>query len=259
MLSKITNQLQRKKPLKLMTHVVAGYPDMATTVQTVKLMEQCGVDIIEIQLPFTDPIADGPTILKACQKSLDKGTTVNHCFDLLDALQDVHIPLLFMTYFNIPYRFGIEKFINLAAKKKLCGLIVPDIPFDEPEGSFFKKTVAAGLAPVMVVSPTTAKKRLETITRHGRGFIYTTLKTGITGASASISREGLDFINYLKKKSSLPIAAGFGISTTEHLQLLKGKIDMAIIGSKLINDFNKGGLSAVAAFLKSCRRVCEAR
>ncbi|HMB01689.1 MAG TPA: tryptophan synthase subunit alpha, partial [Spirochaetota bacterium] len=92
MLSKITNQLQRKKPLKLMTHVVAGYPDMATTVQTVKLMEQCGVDIIEIQLPFTDPIADGPTILKACQKSLDKGTTVNHCFDLLDALQDVHIP-----------------------------------------------------------------------------------------------------------------------------------------------------------------------
>jgi tryptophan synthase alpha chain len=240
------------KALKLMTHVVAGYPDMETTEELIRVMAVSGVDLIEIQIPFSDPLADGPTILTANQAALDNGVTPGDCFGLVERLtHQVDVPLLFMTYANIPFTMGMEHFIERSRISGVSGLIIPDLPFDE-NPDYVQTALAHRCYPIPVVSPGTSAERLSHIVAVAEGFIYTTLRVGITGARKEIDERGLGFLETLRAETSLPIAAGFGISSPEMLRQLAGRADAAVIGSHVINLLNTHGIEGVKTFLDGC-------
>lgn len=248
----IDKAFQKKKELKLMTHVVAGYPDMETSKQLVRVMVENGADLVEIQIPFSDPLADGPTIMAANQQALDNGVTPDDCFAMAAELTgSVDIPLLFMTYVNIPYRLGMERFISRSAEAGISGLIVPDLPFDEDTHGYAELTRKYHLYAIPVISPGMSGERLTAVTSQAQGFVYTTLKVGITGASRRLDPRGLEFLDTLRAHTSLPIAAGFGISSSEHIEMLRGKADAAVIGSHILNLTKNSGIEEVKTFLRS--------
>lgn len=251
-INRIDQAFQKKKELKLMTHVVAGYPDMETSKQLVRVMAENGADLVEIQIPFSDPLADGPTIMEANQQALDNGVTPDDCFAMAAELsRSVDIPLLFMTYVNIPYRLGMENFMSRSAEAGISGLIVPDLLFDEDTHGYMELAKRYNLYAIPVISPGIDSERLTAITRQARGFVYTTLKVGITGASRRLDPRGLAFLDTLREHTSLPIAAGFGISSAEHAGMLRGKADAAVIGSHILNLVKNSGINKVKEFLSS--------
>jgi tryptophan synthase alpha chain len=256
--NKITASLSQpaSKKIRLMTHVVAGYPNMSATEDIMKTMADEGVDLIEIQIPFSDPMADGPTIMKANQQALDNGTTLSHCFSLAEKMSAVlNIPLLFMSYINVPYRAGINTFIAKAKNSGISGLIVPDIPYDEDNIAYNETCLKEGLTPVQVISPDINRERLIYIAQRAHGFIYTTLKVGITGARKEIDNNGLSFISKIKKHTDVPVAAGFGISEPAQVENLSSTCDIAVIGSHLINVYENSGLKGIKKFLTACRKI----
>jgi len=257
MISNIIKACKKNESLKLMTHVVAGYPNLKISREIVHLMVECGVDLIEIQIPFSDPLADGPTITAANQKALDAGIKVKDSFELIRNLKGIPVPLLLMSYINIPFRMGIDRFLSEAKSAGADGVILPDIPFDEVEGDFISGCIKMDLAPIQVISPDISEARLKIISKRAQGFIYTTLKIGTTGAKERIASYGIKYLGKIKKFSTLPIAAGFGISSAVHLNQLKGRAEIAVIGSKVIDLYNEKGLGGVKEFLKASREVCD--
>ena len=235
----------------LMTHVVAGYPDMETSRELIYAMAESGVGMIEIQIPFSDPLADGPTIMKANQVALNKGVSINECFELVASVRGhVDIPLLFMSYANIPFRYGLKQFIQDSSQVGIDGLIIPDIPFDE-QLDYIGIADSYGVYPIQVVSPDIEFQRLQQIVKIAKGFIYTTLKVGVTGAGKKIPKEGIMFVNRLKEMSGVPVMAGFGISSKEHVCQVLQVADGAVIGSHIINLLNEQGIESVKRFLIS--------
>lgn len=237
--------------LRLMTHVVAGYPDLETTEELILTMAESGVDLIEIQIPFSDPLADGPTIATANRAALDQGVTPEDCFRLVKQLcTKVNIPLLFMTYANIAHRMGIETFVRRSREAGIDGLIIPDLPFDvSPD--LLEASEKYDCHTIPVVSPGIRRERLKTILRRARGFIYTTLRIGVTGSRKSIDGKGLEFLETLRMFTHLPIAAGFGISSVQMVRQLENRVDAVVIGSHIINLYNRDGIPAVAGFIRS--------
>lgn len=254
---KTINQVfETTKKIGLMTHVVAGYPNLAATGDLIRLMADSGVDLIEIQIPFSDPLADGPTIMRASQHALDNGVTTTDCFNLAEEMAaKVDVPLLFMTYGNIPFAMGMERFVKRSAAAGVQGLIIPDLPFDEETDDHMALAKKAGLKIIQVTSPSTGEERLAKVCAIAEGFIYSTLKVGITGAGADINEQGITFLNRIRSLTDLPIAAGFGISSPEHVQRLVGKTDVAVIGSHVINLYEKEGEKGVARFLEECAKI----
>lgn len=253
--NKIDRALRGVHGIQLMTHVVAGYPSLDTNAELIRLMAGRGVKLIEIQIPFTDPLADGPTIMRANQAALDAGITPRHCFELCAALarELPDVAFMFMTYANIPFAMGMENFLDRAAASGASGVILPDLAWDETDGDYAEGARKRGLHPVMVISPDTVGPRLASVLERASGLVYTTLKVGITGAGSSIDQAGVDYVRDLKNKAGLPIAAGFGISRPEHVAMLDGLADAAVVGSHIINLLDAGGLGAVDGFLTACR------
>lgn len=260
----ILEALKKPAGLRLMTHVVAGYPDLKTSEDLLLTMSEAGADFIEIQIPFSDPMADGPTIMHANQIALDKGTRVEDCFALAERLRGrLSAPLLFMSYINVPFRMGLDVYIKRSADVGVSGLILPDLPFDEAMEEKPGSTTSindyttlcdtARVCPVYVVSPDISLPRLQKISSLGRGFLYTTLKVGITGGQAATGEKGLTFLDTLRQQTKLPIAAGFGISTPTQAQALEGRADIAVVGSQLIRVFEKEGRKGVAAFIREIK------
>lgn len=240
-------------PIRLMTHVVGGYPNLETNAELVRLMVRLGVRLIEIQIPFTDPLADGPTIVRANQAALDAGVTPDHCFDLCARLSgELDAAFMFMTYANIPHSMGMERFLSRAAASGASGVILPDLPWDEDGGDYADLARAHGLHPVMVVSPGIPGERLDKVLERASGLLYTTLKTGITGAGTVLDQGGIDHVGRLRARADLPIAAGFGISAPRHVRMLSGLADAAVIGSHIIDLLDAAGPSAVERFLREC-------
>lgn len=224
-----------------MTHVVVGYPTLDATIALVKIMEKAGVDMIELQIPFSDPLADGPTIMRACEKALANGTKVKDAFIVARKLsKEVKIPLLFMAYYNTVFTYGTERFCHDAKKAGISGLIVPDMPIEEEQCehylAFCKKY---GLHNIQVVSPSSTEERLKKNAQVANGFVYVTARQGITGARALLDKNLTGFLKKARQHFTVPIAVGFGISKKEHIQALKGHADIAIIGSAIIDVINR--------------------
>jgi tryptophan synthase alpha subunit len=234
-------EIKEKKQISIMAHVVVGYPSLEETVTIVKTMTDAGVSIVELQIPFSDPLADGPTIMKACEQSLARGTKVQDAFYVMKQLsQEVSTPLLFMAYYNTVFSYGVEKFCRDAKAAGASGLIVPDMPLDEePEEHFFALCKKYNLHTIQVISPSSTDDRLKKNVAVVNGFIYCTARQGTTGAKDSLDPSLDGYLTKMRKFFSLPVAVGFGISKREHIQALKNNADIAIIGSAVIDLIGK--------------------
>jgi len=243
---------------KLMTHVIVGYPSLQETEDLIMLMDKVGVDYIELQIPFSDPLADGPTIMKACEDSLRNGTKVADAFALAKKVSGkVKTPLLFMAYFNIVFSYGVEKFCKDSKEAGIAGLIVPDFPLDEEGTEHFNELMKKyGLLNIKVLSPASNETRIKLNSEVGTGFVYCTARQGITGAEKGFDKNVINYLKTVRKHFSIPIALGFGISKKEHIKQMEGIADMAVVGSAIldiINSHPKAYLGKVEEFLKDLK------
>ncbi|PIQ80952.1 MAG: tryptophan synthase subunit alpha [Candidatus Pacebacteria bacterium CG_4_10_14_3_um_filter_34_15] len=238
-------QIKKEERVGLMTHVVIGYPTLEETISIAKTMAENGVDIIELQIPFSDPLADGPTIMHACEKSLENGTKVKDAFIIMRQLtSQIPTPLLFMAYYNTVFKYGVEKFCKNAQAAGASGLIVPDMPIDEEsEEHFLFFCRKYDLHNIQVISPASTEDRLKKNAEVASGFVYCTARQGITGAKDQLDQNITTYIEKVKSFFSVPVAIGFGISKRQHIQALKPHADIAVIGSAIINIINKSNES----------------
>lgn len=239
---------------KLMTHVVAGYPDFEKSLDLIKTLSSAGSDYIEIQFPFSDPIADGETIQIANIESINAGATINSSFELINAVKDIESELIIMTYFNIIFTHGIPEFCKQAAEANCTGFIVPDLPFDSLEFDSFKlEAEKCGLKIFYVVSPLISDARLDKVLQVATGFIYCISQLGTTGGSFQLDHELEDFVCKLRSKTDLPVALGFGIRNKQHVEKAMSIADIAVIGSQIIREYNKNGLEGIEGFVSNIK------
>lgn len=246
-------ELKEKNRLGLMMHVVVGYPTLHATVNVVKLMAEEGVDFVELQIPFSDPLADGPTIMKACEESLSNGTKVKDAFDVAQKLsKEIFIPFLFMAYYNTVFKYGTEKFCRDAKRVGIAGIIVSDMPIEEEKcENFMYFCKKYSLKHIHVISPASTADRLMKNAKVANGFVYFTARQGITGAKETLDPNIVANLKKIRKYFSVPIAVGFGISKKEHLQALKPHVDIAVVGSAIIDLINKSKKSELEKNVKS--------
>lgn len=245
-------KINKEKRLGFMTHVVVGYPSIDKTISIVKTMAETGVDFIELQIPFSDPLADGPTIMKACEEALKNGVKVKDAFELASNLsKQIEMPLLFMAYYNTVFKYGTQRFCQEARKAGISGLIVPDIPLEEEhEEHFIRYCQEAGLKNIRVISPISTVERLKKNAKIADGFIYCTARQGITGTQKGIDPKIASFLKNVRKYFKIPIAVGFGISNRERLKFIESFTDIAVIGSAIIGVINKSKRNEVEKNIK---------
>ncbi len=234
-------QIIKRKRIGLMTHIVIGYPTLEKTIKIARTMAENGVDFIELQIPFSDPLADGPTIMRACEKSLENGTKVRDAFKVMKLLSSqVSAPLLFMAYYNTVFKYGVEKFCKDAEFAGASGLIVPDMSIDEEsEEHFLSFCRKYNLHNIQVISPVSTKDRLKKNAVVASGFIYCTARQGITGAKDKLDPSLTSYLDEVRKYFSIPVAVGFGISKQEHIKMLEPHADIAVVGSAVIDVINR--------------------
>jgi len=250
--SYLKNRL-KKKEILLMTHIVLGYPTFDDSFKIIESMVKAGVDLMELQIPFSEPIADGPVILHANQKSLSRGTTVQKCMDFAKKVTGAFdIPFLFMSYYNILFKYGVDRFAGAMSENGLQGAIVPDLPPEEGE-EYFQAMGEYNLAPVFIFSPTTPDERMKYLASFGKGFIYCVARKGVTGVDTDFSRQLGKYLDRCRKATDLPLALGFGVKEKKDVDFLKGKADIAVVGSQTIRLVDKEGVGAVGEFIKSLR------
>ncbi|MEE4240644.1 MAG: tryptophan synthase subunit alpha [Desulfopila sp.] len=253
----LEDQLKKKlqeKDILLMTHIVLGYPSFEENREVVRLMVENGVDCIEMQIPFSEPMADGPVIMKANLDSLANGTKVRDCMSFgAEMAQTYDIPFLYMTYYNIIFTYGEEKFLSDCAAAGIQGLIIPDLP-PEQSSDFFRSAVEKAIAPILIYSPTSTDERMKDLDQAGRGFIYCVARRGVTGKKSTLDTDFDTYIKRCRRATQKPVAVGFGIRSKEDIDALKGKADMAIIGSATIRLVDSDGAAAVGPFIAQLRR-----
>jgi tryptophan synthase alpha chain len=247
------NLIKKNKKIGLMTHVVAGYPSLEKTEQLVLKMEKAGVDFVEIQIPFSDPIADGPVIMTANDKALENKVTISDALQLMQKLAvQVDIPLLFMGYYNSVFQYGTEKFCHDAKKAGAQGLIIPDIPLDEEiHEHFLKYCKKYDLLAIRVLSPTSTHDRILKNLQAAQGFIYCTAVSGTTGVREKLNTQTQHFLEKMKQMTNLPLGVGFGISEPEHIKALIGFADFAVVGSAVIQKIEQKGIKEIDSYLES--------
>lgn len=244
----IRNALARKEIL-LMTHIVLGYPSFEVNEAVIAQMVQNGVDLIEMQIPFSEPMADGPVILRANQQAIASGVKVRACLDFAARIIDSYkIPFLFMTYYNILFKFGEQAFIERSQSIGIKGLIVPDLPPEEG-ATYLASTKQHGIAPILIFSPTSTDERLKTLAQQADGFVYCVARKGVTGRKTSFD-QGIDsYLARCHRATNLPLAVGFGIRSREDVAYLKGKSDIAVVGSETLRLVDSLGAEAVGPFI----------
>ncbi len=246
----IKNRLKTRDIL-LMTHIVIGYPSFEKSYEIVKQMVEAGVDIMELQIPFSEPMADGPVILKANQKSIENGSTVKKCFDFANKVsKEFSIPFLFMSYANILYKYGMDRFSDKMAQMDLKGAIVPDLPPEEGK-EYIQAMKKNNLSPIYIFSPETSDERLKYLSSFASGFVYCLARKGVTGTETTFSDDLSQYLGRCRKATSLPLAVGFGVKNKVDVDYLKGKADIAVIGSQTIRIVEQEGTKAVGEFIRS--------
>lgn len=246
----LRNRLKQKKIL-LMTHMVVGYPSMEVSMNLVETMVSAGVDLMELQIPFSEPVADGPVILRANQKALETGTTVERCLAFAaDAARRFHIPFLIMTYYNILFKYGVDPFVSRMAKTGLKGAIIPDLPPEEGR-AYLKAMTDHELSPVLIFSPTTPFERMRYLGGFADGFVYCVARKGVTGAKTDFTLELDKYLARCREASPLPLAVGFGVKEKADMENLAGKADIAVIGTQILRVMEKDGVHAAGDFIQA--------
>ena len=226
--------LRPRGRIALMPFIPVGYPDLATTEAALPALEAAGADLIEVGFPFSDPIADGPTIQESYTIALSKKLKIADVFEAVArARPTVSVPLVSMVSYSIVFRYGVDRFVSLAKQAGFVGLILPDLPPPEAEG-VCDRVQAGGLDTVLLVAPTTTPQRRAEIAALSSGFVYYLSVSGITGAREQLPADLAGNVRQLKGLTDRPVCVGFGISKAEHVAQLRGLADGAIVGSALV-------------------------
>lgn len=232
-------ELKKDNKKAFITYIAAGDPGLRTTEEIVKELSRAGADIVELGIPFSDPLADGPTIQSAINRSLSAGCTVKKVMTAVSAIRKgVDTPIVFMTYYNLILNYGLKKFVKDSVAAGADGIIVPDLPLEE---SSELKEICDELdfCLIMLTAPTTPPARFKKIARASKGFIYYVSVTGVTGARTSMSKQLKKDVKKLKKLTKKPVCVGFGVSTPEQAKDIASSADGVIVGSAIIKVLEK--------------------
>jgi len=237
--------------------ITCGDPDLETTAACVRAMVAAGADLVELGIPFSDPTAEGPVIQEANERALAAGTTTDKVFDLVrDLRTDVKVPLVFMTYANVVFSYGAERFIATCADVGIDGLILPDVPFEEKE-DFAPLCERYGIDLVSMIAPT-SENRIASIAREATGFIYVVSSLGVTGVRTEITTDIGAIVQVIRENTDTPAAVGFGISTPEQAEKMAGASDGAIVGSAIVKLIAKHGRDAAGPVGNYVREMASA-
>ncbi len=238
-IDKTFENLRKKRKKAFIAFLTAGFPDLSTTEKLIHTIEEAGADLIEIGIPFSDPLADGPTIQYSSQKALEHHVNIDQILDLVVRVREKsQIPLALMTYYNPVFHYGEKKFIEKAKAAGVDGLIVPDLPVEEAR-DFLKVAKENQLSAICFVAPTTTKDRVKRIVQASTGFIYYVSLTGVTGSAQSLPSTITAQIKTIKSMTDKPVCVGFGISTKEQVRHVSRVSDGVIVGSAIVKEIEK--------------------
>ncbi len=252
-MSKIQSAFENGKAF--IAFITCGDPDAETTVAAVRAAVENGADLIELGIPFSDPTAEGPVIQGANLRALRGGMTTDKVFDIVRTLrQDVTVPMVFMTYANVVFSYGAERFISTCRQTGIDGLILPDLPFEEKE-EFLPLCRTYGVDLISLIAPT-SENRIAMIAREAQGFLYLVSSLGVTGTRQEITTDLASIVSVVRQNTTVPCAIGFGISTPEQARKMADLSDGAIVGSaiiKLLEKYGKDAPAYIGAYVKSMK------
>ncbi len=253
-MSRIAAVFQKAGHKALIPYITVGYPDTSATLKAISLLAENGADIIELGIPFSDPLADGATIQESSYQALLKGVNTDTCLEIArQAREKTSVPLVFMTYYNPILQYGLEKFCQACFLAGIDGLIVPDLP---PEEGTSLESIAhkKGLDLIYLLAPTSTPERIQMVAERSSGYIYLVSVAGVTGARSSLPTDLTSFICRVRQATQKPLCVGFGISTPEQAGQIGKLADGVIIGSKLIQLMKEDKtLHSLAEFIRSVR------
>ena len=255
-MNRINKLFEEKKDNILSIYFTAGYPNLNDTKEIIKTLDECGVDLIEIGMPFSDPIADGPVIQDSSNVAIDNGMNLNLLFDQLeDIRKTTDIPIILMGYVNPVYQFGYDNFIRNILKCDLDGLILPDLPLDDYENKFKSVFNKENLSFISLITPNTSEDRIKKIDDNSNGFVYMVSSSSTTGKKSSFDNKQIDYFQKIRSLSlKNPTVIGFGISDKESFTQACKYSNGAIIGSKFIQSLSKSNIKeSIRSFINSIR------
>ena len=233
-IDKTFKELRKRKKKAFIAFITSGDPNLATTEKLVVAFADAGVDIVELGVPFSDPLADGPTIQAASQRALAKGVTLKKILVTVKRIRTkTEIPIALMTYYNPIFCMGEDKFVREAAKAGLDGVIIPDLPLEEGN-SLTRAARKAGIDNILFVAPTTEQSRLKTIAKAAAGFIYYISLAGVTGERKALPSDIVSHVRKIKKMTGTPVCVGFGVSSAAQVRQIQSVADGVIVGSAII-------------------------
>lgn len=254
-MSKIKEAFQNDKAF--IPFITCGDPDLETTEKVVRAAVQNGADLIELGIPFSDPTAEGPVIQGANIRALEGGVTTDKIFEMVKRLRkDIKIPMVFMTYANLVFSYGIEKFLLTCQKIGIDGLILPDLPYEEKD-EFLPACHQYGVDLISLIAPT-SDKRIEMISKEAEGFIYLVSSLGVTGTRSEITTDLGTIVSTIRQYTDIPCAIGFGISTPQQAAKMASISDGAIVGSaiiKILEQYGKEAAKPVGEYVKSMKEA----
>jgi tryptophan synthase alpha chain len=241
-MTRIDNKFQELRAANrkaFIPYITAGDPNLKTTAELILALERAGADIIEVGVPFSDPIADGPVIQRATERALASRTTLRDILRLGSEIRKTsQVPMLIMSYYNPLLHYGLEKLARDAASAGFDGILASDLTVEE-SGPFLAAMSQSGLNTVFLVAPTSSPDRIRKIAQTSTGFLYAVSRTGVTGERQELSTELRDFLKTLRCHTHIPIAVGFGVSQPEHVQAIWQEADGAVVGSALVREIEK--------------------
>jgi tryptophan synthase alpha chain len=256
-MSRIDNVFSKPGRKALIPYVTVGYPDITATLSVVPAFARASADIIELGIPFSDPLADGATIQRASFNALKNGVTPKMCIEMAAKLsKQIRTPLAFMTYANPVFSYGLKEFCRDSAKAGVSGLIIPDLPPEEAV-ELEREAKSHGIDLIYFLAPTTSDSRIKLVASRASGFIYLVSVAGVTGARNALPVDLAGFIARVKKTTDKPVCVGFGISTPEQAKEVSSFADGVIIGSRIIQLMETEGVEAAVSFLEELRKAID--
>ena len=236
-------RLRQQHSPGLVTYITAGDPDLDRTAGILRALDRAGADVLEVGVPFSDPLADGPVIQRATERALAAGTTLSGVLDLLRSIRDeITAPVVIFSYANPILRLGAEQFADRARDAGVDGVLVLDLPIEEAD-EFRTMLAARGIDTILLLSPTTTDDRLRRAAALGSGFLYAISRLGVTGARDALAAGAREMVERIRKVSDLPVALGFGISKPDHVREVGQWADAAVVGSALVDVIAREGAS----------------
>ncbi|MEL6929794.1 MAG: tryptophan synthase subunit alpha [Cyanobacteria bacterium J06600_6] len=253
-------QLKQKSECAFVPFITAGDPDLATTAKALEVLANNGADMIELGVPYSDPLADGPTIQAAATRALQKGVKLEDVLAIVkDTVGKIKVPIILFTYYNPIYYRGVESFLQQIKEAGVSGLVVPDLPLEESE-TLLNAAQKVGIEVILLVAPTSSSERINAIAAKSQGFIYLVSVTGVTGVRSEMATGVQDLITSLHSATDKPIGVGFGISDPEQAKQIKDwGADAVIVGSAIVKRLAEGtpeaGLKAIGEFSHALKQA----